>query len=72
MKTTFTYIIRTAMFLLGMTAFCVLIGEPTEALTLSEVIVLKALAFGTLAGTIKGWMLTITETEREELKNERV
>lgn len=72
MKATIKYTFRALLFLLGMTAFCVLVGEPTEALSLSDVIIIKALAFGTLAGTLKGWMLTLSKTERLELENERV
>lgn len=68
MKTTIKYIFRALLFLLGLTAFCVLVGEPTESLTFSEVIIFKALALGTFVGVVKVYLLTLTEEEREELE----
>lgn len=72
MKKMFKYAIRTILAILGFSAFCVLMGEPTEELSRSYVIMMKAAALAVVLGAIKGWMLTLTERERRELEDERV
>ena len=72
MKTTIKYTVRAIMAILGIAAFFVFVGEPTDSLSLSDVIVLKALALGTLVGAFKGWKLTLSEKERRELEDEQV
>lgn len=65
-------VIRTILAILGFAAFLVLVGEPTEELSMSYVIMMKAAALAVMLGAIKGWMLTLTERERRELEDERV
>ena len=72
MKTTIKYTVRAIMAILGIAAFIVFVGEPTDSLSLSDVIILKALALGTLVGVFKGWKLTLSEKERRELEDEQV
>ena len=72
MKTTIKYIIRAICALVGMVAFVLLMGEPTEEITLENCIVIKAVSLLALWGVFKGYMCTLTETERKEMENERV
>lgn len=68
MKTT----IRTILGIIGVTAFCVLVGEPSESLSMSYVIMIKAAALAVMLGAFKGWMLTLSERERRELEDESI
>lgn len=72
MRTVLKYGFRSVLFLVGMVAFCVLVGEPTEELTMSNVIVMKLLALLGLIGVFKGYMLTLSDKEREEIESEEV
>lgn len=72
MKTTIKYIIRAICALVGMVAFVLLIGEPTEEITLANFIVIKGVSLLALWGVFKGYMCTLSDAEREELENERV
>ena len=72
MKTTIKYIIRAICALVGMVAFILLVGEPTEEITLVNCIVIKAVSLLALWGVLKGYMLTLSDAEREELEDERV
>ena len=72
MKTTLNYVVRAICFLVGMVAFCVLLGEPTEEITLANCIVIKGVSLLALWGVFKAYMLTLSEKERKELENERV
>ena len=62
--------IRTILAILGFTAFLILVGEPTEGLSVSYVIMMKASALAVMLGAIKVWSLTLTERERRELEEE--
>lgn len=72
MKTTIKYIIRAICALVGMTAFILLVGEPTEEITLANFIVIKAVSLLALWGVFKGYMCTLSDAERKDLENERV
>ena len=72
MKTTIKYIIRAICALVGMVAFVLLMGEPTEEITLANFIVIKGVSLLALWGVFKGYMCTLSDAEREELENERV
>ena len=71
MKTTIKYIIRAICALVGMVAFILLIGEPTEEITLANCILLKGFSLLALWGVFKAYMLTLSEREREEFEDER-
>ena len=63
-------VIRTILAILGYTAFLIFVGEPSEELSMSYVIMMKAAAFAVMLGDIKGYLLTLTEQERSELEDE--
>ena len=69
---TIKYIVRAIYALVGITAFILLMGEPTEEITLANCILIKAASLLALQGAFKGYMCTLSETERKELENERV
>ena len=72
MRTTMKYLFRGILFLIGLCAFCVLFGEPSDTLSLSDVIVIKAIAFLAMVGVFKGYMLTLSKKEREDMMNEEI
>ena len=72
MKKMMKYTLRAIVSIVAMTSFCVLVGEPTESLSMSETILYKALSLGALVGAFKVYLLTLTERERRELEDERV
>jgi hypothetical protein len=71
MKKAIKCTVRTILAILGFTAFLVLVGEPTEELSMSEVILYKALSLIAIVGAFKVYLLTLTERERRELEDER-
>lgn len=62
--------LRAILAITGITCFCVLMGEPIESLSCSEVVMIKASALAVMLGAIKIWCLTLTERERRELEEE--
>ena len=72
MGTTMKYLFRGILFLIGMVAFCVLLGEPSDTLSWCDVIVIKAIAFLAMVGVFKGYILTLSKKEREDMMNEEV
>jgi hypothetical protein len=71
MKKMMKYTLRAILAIVAMTAFCVLVGEPTDELSMSEAILYKLLSLGTLVGAFKVYLLTLSERERRELEDER-
>ena len=63
-------IIRAILAILDFTAFLIFVGEPSEELSMSYVIMMKAAAFAVMLGAIKVYLLTLTEQERRELEDE--
>jgi hypothetical protein len=72
MKKMMKYTLRAILAIVSMTAFCVLVGEPTESLSRGGVIMMKAAAIAAMFGSFKIYLLTLTERERRELEDERV
>ena len=72
MRTIIMYVFKGILFLIGMVAFCVLLGEPNDAMSLCDVIVIKAIAFLAVLGAYKGYMLTLSKREREDIMNGEV
>lgn len=70
MRTIIKYLLYGILFLIGMCAMCVLFGEPNDTLSLCDVVVIKAIAFLAVVGAFKGYMLTLSKREREEIMNE--
>lgn len=65
-------IVRAICFLIGMFAFCVLLGEPADYMALSDVIVIKAVSGLAIWGVFRAYMCTLSEKERKEIEDERV
>ena len=65
-------IVRAICFLVGMVAFCVLLGEPADYMTLADVIVIKAISGLAIWGVFRAYMCTLSEKERKEIEDERV
>lgn len=72
MKKMMKYTLKAIVAIVAMTSFCVLVGEPTEELSMSEVILYKALSLIAFVGAFKVYLLTLTKRERRELEDERV
>ena len=72
MKTTVKYIMRAICALLGMIAFLVLVGEPTDEVTLSECIFMKIVSLVIMWGAFKVYVCTLSERERRELEDEQI
>lgn len=53
-------------------SFIILFGEPNEGLTLSSVIMIKAVAFVCLIGGAKGYFALMPKEERDRIMNEEV
>ena len=66
------YVLRAVCFIVGMTAFCVLLGEPAEELKLIDIIVIKSISLLALWGVFKVYMCTLSAKERKELEDESV
>ena len=72
MKKIMKYTVRTILAILGFTAFCVFVGEPTEELSMSYVIIMKSAALAVMLGAFKIYLLTLSERERRELEEESI
>ena len=70
MRTIIMCMLKGVLFIVAMLAICVLFGEPNDAMSLNDVIVIKAIAFLAMVGAFKGYMLTLSKRELEELTNE--
>lgn len=67
------YIVRVVCLFVGMIAFLLLIGEPTEEVSMVDSIIIKAVALLALwGGVFKSYMCTLTKEERREIEEERV
>lgn len=66
------YVVRTICAIVGFLAFMILIGEPTEEVTMLRCILMKAASLLVLWGVFKAYMCTLSEQERKELEDERV
>ena len=66
------YIIRIICAIVGMAAFLLVAGEPTEEVSMVECMIIKAVALLALWGVFKGYMRTLTEDERREIEEENV
>ena len=66
------YVVRTICAIVGFFAFMILVGEPTEDITLANCIIIKAVSLLALWGVFKAYMCTLSESERKEIEDERV
>lgn len=71
MKKMMKYTLRAILAIVAMTAFCVLVGEPTEAVGLGKAMLMKVVSIAVMAVVAKIWVLTLSERERRELEDER-
>lgn len=72
MRTTIKYLGRTVLFICGMLDLCFLLGEPHEAMGIFDVLLVKGSALLGLVLVFKGYMMTLSKREREEIMNEEV
>lgn len=70
MRTIIMYILKGILFLIGMVAFCVLFGEPNDTMSLNDVIVMKCVCVIILAMVCRGYIMTLSDGERDELLND--
>ena len=66
------YVVRTICAIVGFFAFMILVGEPTEEVTMMKCILMKAASIVVMWGVFKAYMCTLSEQERKELEDERV
>ena len=66
------YDVRTICAIVGFFAFMILVGEPTEEVTMMKCILMKAASIVVMWGVFKAYMCTLSEKERKELEDERV
>ena len=66
------YIVRVVCLFVGMIAFLLLIGEPTEEVSMVDCIIIKAVALLALWGVFKSYMCTLTKEERREIEEDNV
>lgn len=66
------YLLKAVCFIVAMTAFCILLGEPAEELKFTDVVVIKSISLLALWGVFKAYMCTLSDKERKELEDERV
>ena len=65
-------IVRAICFLIGMFAFCVLLGEPAEYMTCADVLIIKSISALAIWGVFRAYMCTLSEKERKKIEDERV
>ena len=72
MKTIIMYVLKGILFMIGMFAVCVLFGEPSDDVAMSDVIVMKVLSGGVIVGVVLCWFRTMGEKEYDDMMNEEV
>ena len=72
MKNVIKYALKGVLFLIGMCAFCVLFGEPSEKIDMVDVIVLKTLSVGVLVGVALCWFRGMGKKEYDDMMNEEI
>ena len=72
MRTIIMYVLKGILFLVGMFAFCVLLGEPNENICLEDLIVIKTISFGVIVGVVLCWFRTMGKKEYEDMMNEEI
>lgn len=72
MRTITKYLGRTVLFICGMFDLFFLFGEPHEVMSIFDVLLVKGSALLGLVLVFKGYMLTLSKREREDMTNEEV
>lgn len=72
MKTIIMYVLKGILFLIGICAFCVLFGEPSDDVAVADVVVMKVLSVGVIVGVVLCWFRTMGRKEYEDMMNEEV
>lgn len=65
-------IVRAICAIIGMVAFCVLLGEPAESVTRTECILMKAGSLLCMWVAFKVYVRTLSEGERRKIEDEQV
>jgi hypothetical protein len=66
------YVLKGILFLIGMFAFCVLLGEPSDKICLEDLIVIKTISVGVLVGVVLCYFRSMGKKEYEDMMNEEV
>lgn len=72
MRTIIMYVLKGILFLIGMFAFCVLLGEPSEKVCLEDLIVIKTISFGVIVGVVLCWFRSMGRKEYDDMMNEEI
>lgn len=72
MRTMFMYMLKGILFLIGMFAFCVLLGEPSDKICLEDLIVIKTISVGVIVGVVLCYFRTMGRKEYDDMMNEEV
>ena len=72
MKTVLRLVNRTMLFLIGMYCMCLLLGEPSESMSMTEVVFLKLGGFVGVVVCVKLWLRTMSKREYNDIMNEEV
>lgn len=72
MRTIIMYVLKGVLFLIGMCAFCVLLGEPSDKIDLMDLIVIKTISVGVLCGVVLCYFRSMGRKEYEDMMNEEV
>ena len=72
MRTIIMYVLKGILFLVGMFAVCVLLGEPNENICLEDLIVIKTISVGVLIGVVLCYFRTMGRKEYEDMMDEEV
>jgi len=72
MRTIIMYVLKGILFLIGMFAFCVLLGEPSDEMMLADVIVMKTISVGVLIGVVLCWFRAMGKKAYDDMMNEEV
>lgn len=66
------YMLKGILFLIGMFAVCILLGEPSDKICLEDLIVIKTINFGVIVGVVLCYFRTMGRKEYEEMMDEEV
>lgn len=70
MRTIIMCMLKGVLFIVAMLAICVLFGEPNDTMSLCKVIMMKGVGVIVLAMVCRGYIMTLSDEEKDELLNE--
>lgn len=72
MRTIIMYVLKCVLFLVGIFAVCILLGEPNENICLEDLIVIKAISVGMIVWVALCYFRTMGKKEYDDMMNEEV